>query len=147
LPIAAACGRTVRVEPDLHERRVGALSGKPHSNTDGVWPDTLARWVAGQTAFTPPGAESFDDIRARVLPVWQRLASDYADRTIVVVAHGLVCKVLLLSVLPGYSVADWQRLGSIPNVGISELIPTEGIWRAEQLVVVPDAVHQALRAV
>src|SRR5439155_12585897 len=28
-PIATACGLTVRVEPDLHERRVGILSGQP----------------------------------------------------------------------------------------------------------------------
>src|SRR5271154_633843 len=34
-PIAAACGVKVRVEPDLHERRVGSLSGTPHSMTEG----------------------------------------------------------------------------------------------------------------
>jgi probable phosphoglycerate mutase len=139
-PIATACGVKVRVEPDLHERRVGSLSGKPHSLTEGVWPETLAAWMAGQTAFTPPGAESFDDVRARVLPVWQRLVTDCADRTVVVVAHGLVCKVLLLTLLPGYSAADWFRLGSIPNVGVSELIQEETAWRAERLVAVPEAV-------
>ena len=40
------CGLTVQVEPLLHERRVGALTGTPTSGTDGVWPDTLRRWIA-----------------------------------------------------------------------------------------------------
>jgi 2,3-bisphosphoglycerate-dependent phosphoglycerate mutase len=150
LPIANACGLTVRVEPNLHERRVGSLSGTPNHRSDGVWPDTLARWMAGDTSWTPAGAESFDDVHDRILPVWQRLVADHAERTTVIVAHGLVCKVLLLSVLPGYSPADWLRLGPIPNVGISELIHErplagasglcKGTWRAERLAAVPEAV-------
>src|SRR5437773_2716437 len=58
-PIAAACGLELRREPDLHERRVGSLSGTPHGGQDGVWPETLRRWVAGETAYAPDGAESF----------------------------------------------------------------------------------------
>src|SRR5262249_51225625 len=63
-PIARACGLAVQVEPDLHERRVGELSGTPTAGRDGVWPDTLRRWMAGDTGFAPPGAESFDAIHA-----------------------------------------------------------------------------------
>src|SRR5262245_45515654 len=56
-PAARACGLAVRVEPALHERRVGGLSGTP-TNGDGVWPQTLRRWLAGDTGYAPPGAES-----------------------------------------------------------------------------------------
>src|SRR5262249_21967577 len=90
-PIAAACGLPNLLEPPLHERRVGALSGPPFGASEGVWPDTLRRWMAGETSFAPPGAESFDDIRARVLPVWERLTHTHRDRCLVVVAHGVVC--------------------------------------------------------
>ena len=109
-PIARACGQSVRVEPLLHERRVGALSGTPTAGTEGVWPDTLRHWVAGDTAFAPAGAESFDAIRARVLSVWERLTSTLQGQTFVIVAHGVVNKVLLLSLLRQYTVADWHRL-------------------------------------
>jgi broad specificity phosphatase PhoE len=109
-PIAAACG----VE-------------------DGVWPDTLARWVAGDTSYAPSGAESFDDIRGRVLSVWERITTDRPGRTRVVVAHGVVIKVLLLSILPGYSIGDWKRLGSISNVGVTELLEEHGVWKATRL--------------
>ena len=132
-PIAGACGLSVRVEPELHERRVGALSGTPTAGTDGVWPDTLARWVAGDTGYAPPGAESFDAIRDRVLLVWERLTTQYDGQTIVVVAHGVVIKVLLLSLLPGYTVADWHRLGSIKNVAMNELRRDEQVWHAVRL--------------
>jgi broad specificity phosphatase PhoE len=139
-PIARACGLPLQVEPDLHERRVGALSGSPTRAGDGVWPRTLARWVAGETGFSPPGAESFDDVRDRVLPVWERLTAGDADRTLVVVAHGVVCKVLLLTLLPGHGPADWHRLGPMFNAGVSELVRTGPAWEALRLNEVPEAV-------
>jgi broad specificity phosphatase PhoE len=138
-PIAAACGCLLSVEPALHERRVGVLSGTPFS-ADGIWPDTLRRWIAGDTSYAPPGAESFDDVRHRVLPVWHRLTRTHAGTDLVVVAHGVVCKVLLLTLLPGLTVADWPRLGPIRNVALSELVHDNGVWVAVRLNEWPEAV-------
>jgi broad specificity phosphatase PhoE len=138
-PAARACGLTVWVEPDLHERRVGALSGTPF-RADGVWPQTLRRWMAGDTAYAPPGAESFDAIRDRVLPVWERLTETHAGRTVVIVAHGVVCKVLLLSVLPGLTPAAWERLGPFRNVAVSELAWGVTGWRGLVVNQVPPSV-------
>jgi broad specificity phosphatase PhoE len=142
-PTAQLCGLALRVEPQLHERRVGALSGTPTRVRDGPWPQTLRRWLAGDTGFAPAGAESFDAIAARVLPVWRRLTEQLAGRTFVVVAHGVVCKVLLLSVLPGYSVADWRRLGPIPYVAVSELTRAGSAWEALRLSEVPPLAQAA----
>jgi probable phosphoglycerate mutase len=139
-PIARACGVYVHIEPALHERRVGALSGTPTGRHEGAWPDTLRRWIAGDTAFAPPGAESFDDIRDRVLPAWHGLTTRHAGQTIVLVAHGVVCKVLLFSLLSGYSVADWHRIGPIHNVSISELLREGDHWRAVRVNELPEAV-------
>jgi broad specificity phosphatase PhoE len=136
-PIAAACGLPVLLEPQLHERRVGALSGTPFGGREGVWPDTLRRWIAGETSFAPRGAESFDDIRDRVLPVWERLTRAYDGRCLVVVAHGVVCKVLFLSLLPGLSPADWHRLGPIRNAALTELEGTDGHWQSRRLNELP----------
>lgn len=136
-PIAQACGLPLHIEPALHERRVGDLSGLPFHARDGLWPDTLRRWMAGDTSFAPDGAESFEDIRTRVMPIWQRLTTTFAERSLVIVAHGVVCKVLLLTLLPGYSVADWQRLGPIRNVAISELVAEGESWQALMLNELP----------
>jgi broad specificity phosphatase PhoE len=145
-PIAAACGLSVLVEPRLHERRVGSLSGTPFTDPNGTWPDTLRRWVAGETSYAPPGAESFDDIRERVLPVWDRLTRAHDGRCLVVVAHGVVCKVLFLSLLPGLSPTDWQRLGPIRNVALTELEGNAGSWQARRLNELPEAVTAASAA-
>ena len=126
-PIALACGHALHTEPDLHERRVGSMSGMiALQEPDGPWPTTLRRWLGGETAYAPDGAESFDHIRDRVLPVWHRLTTQLAGQTLVVVAHGIVCKVLLLSLLPGLGIADWNRLGPIHNVAIHELVREDG---------------------
>jgi broad specificity phosphatase PhoE len=148
-PIARVCGLPIQIEPDLHERRVGALSGTPTGLSEGVWPDTLNRWLAGDTGYAPSGAESFDAIRQRVLPVWERLTAAASGQTQVIVAHGVVCKVLLLSVLAGCTVTDWKRLGPISNVAITELTMDGmerreghcGVWHAARLNEVPEPVR------
>ena len=131
-PVARACGLPSRVEPALHERRVGALGGTPVDG-QGVWPETLRRWVAGDTDHAPPGAESYDAIRGRVLPVWERLTAEYEGKTLVVVAHGIVCKVLLLSVLPGHTAADWHRVGPVDNAAVRELVHDGSAWSAVRI--------------
>ena len=143
-PIAAACGLPLRIEPDLHERRVGALSGTPFGTVNGLWPQTLQRWMAGETAYAPDGAESFDDIRNRVLPVWERLIGEYAQRCLVIVAHGVVCKVLYLSILPGWGIRDWQRMGPIRNVALTELVYHGATWEIVQFNHLPDEVRPPL---
>jgi broad specificity phosphatase PhoE len=138
-PIAAACRVTVEIEPLLHERRVGSMSGMPTGERDGPWPRTLRRWMAGETGYALPGAESFDNIRNRVLPVWQDVTQRHEGRTVVIVAHGIICRVLQVSLIAGNSVADWQRLGPTPNVAVSELVcEGAGPWRLLRLNELPE---------
>jgi len=129
-PIAQACGVPHLIEPGLHERKVGAMSGKPRGTGEDAWPETLRRWQAGETNYASDGAESYDAMCHRLLPIWERIVRTYAEQTTVVVAHGVVCKVLLLNILPGLSIADWQRLGPIANVVVMELIQSgDGPWQ------------------
>ena len=144
--IATACRLPVQVEPDLHERKVGSMQGTPVVGHLGVWPDTLARWVAGETSYAPDGMESFDQIRDRVLPVWDRVTRENEGKGIVVVAHGIVVRVVLLSVVDGYNPADWPRLGRVANASISEVIGTGRTWRAGRIGHVPDEVLRAHEA-
>jgi broad specificity phosphatase PhoE len=132
VPIAAACGVELRIEAELHERRVGCLSGTPVQE-DGVWPETLRRWIAGETAYAPTGAESFADIRARVMPVWDRLTREFEDRSLLIIAHGVVCRVLILSLVDGLSVADWHKLGPMRNMAVNELVKEGNLWKPARL--------------
>jgi broad specificity phosphatase PhoE len=129
-PLAQRCGLPLQIEAELHERKVSTMSGKSFDGEGGIWPDTVRRWMNGDTSFAHPGAESFDDLQARLLPAWHRAMEPHAGKTLVVIAHGVVIKVLLLSLLPGWSNADWQRLGSIDNVGVTELLFEAPHWQA-----------------
>jgi 2,3-bisphosphoglycerate-dependent phosphoglycerate mutase len=149
-PIATACGVPHLFEPLLHERRVGPLSRKARAEADAVWEDTITRWLAGETAYAFPGMESFDELRDRTLPAFRRVVEAHPGGRVVIVCHGVVCKVLLLSLLRGYGVADWVRIGRIPNMAVSELVPDADHWTARQLLVIPppvEAVNAAFAAV
>ena len=141
--ISRACGLPIQVEPQLHERKVGAMQGTPVQGHLGVWPDTLARWVAGETWYAPDGMESFDQVRDRVLPVWDRVTRENQGKTIAVVAHGIVSRVIILSVVEGYNAADWPRLGRIANASVSEVVGSGRTWRAGRIGHVPDEVTRA----
>ena len=140
-PIAAACGLPLRIERALHERSIGPMSGSPHEEFEGDWQMTRRSWQAGETSFAPPGTESFDQIRARVLPVWNGLAHEYQGHSIVIVAHGVVCKVLLVSVVNGWTVADWSKPGPIQNVAISELVQAGKGWEPVRINELPTVIR------
>jgi len=139
-PIARACRIPPQTEPDLHERKVGALVGQPAQPELGIWPDTLQRWIDGDTGYAPEGSESFDQIRDRVLPVWQRLMQTHHGQKIAIVCHGIVCRVLTITLIPSLTLADWKRLGRIHNMSMSEFVEDGSSWRAERLYEVPPAV-------
>jgi 2,3-bisphosphoglycerate-dependent phosphoglycerate mutase len=141
--ISQATHLSIQIEGQLHERKVGDLQGKPIRGDLGVWPETLARWVAGETWYSPPGSESFDQIRNRVLPVWERVTLENQGKTIVIVAHGIVIRVILVSVLEGYNSAAWPRLGRLPNASITEVVASGRSWQAERIGYVPDEVRNA----
>lgn len=136
-PIATACRVPHIVEPLLHERRVGSLSLRPRVEGDLIWEETLARWLTGDTAYAPPDMESFDAIRDRTLPAFCRVVEANPGGRIVIVCHGVVCKVLLLSLLPGHTAADWMKIGVAKNLAVSELVSDADTWTARQLLVVP----------
>jgi 2,3-bisphosphoglycerate-dependent phosphoglycerate mutase len=141
-PIALACGVPHLIELQLHERKVGSLSRKPRAEADHIWEETITRWIAGETSFTHPGMESFDDVRDRVLPAFNRVVAAHPGGRVAIICHGVVKKVLLLSLLHGKSPADWTRIGRIPNLAVSELMPDGAQWKANRLLLLPPPVQE-----
>ncbi|MES1190617.1 MAG: histidine phosphatase family protein [Steroidobacter sp.] len=88
--IAEALHLPLEIEPQLHERHVGALRGQPYDsvrNLPSYDPRRPWRWQA-------EGGESFEDVKARVGPILDRLAKLHAQREVVVVSHGGVMSAL-----------------------------------------------------
>jgi probable phosphoglycerate mutase len=138
-PVAAKLGLRHHVEPTLHERRVGEFSGREFGEVEARWRETLEHWTAGDTAFTTPGAESYDDLRTRLLAAWRAVTAAHLGERLVIVAHGIVCKVLLLELL-GCGPAGWEALGKVPNVAVSTLTPMAAGYAVSELFVVPEPV-------
>jgi broad specificity phosphatase PhoE len=131
-PIARACGLTLQFVEPLHERSIGPLSGLRFEE---VWPaydQAKERWKDGQLEYTHEGGESYAAVRRRVVPAFQAIADRHPGETIVIVAHGMVIRVLLTSLLEGLGPADFDRV-AIDFVAINDLRFSGGRWRADTL--------------
>lgn len=108
--IAAVLGVPFEIEPNLYERDVGALQGKPYDSiltTPGYDPKRHP-WT-----WKPEGGESFEDVEARVGPILDRLAEAHLTRDIVVVSHGGV-----MMTLWAYMTHDRDGVHVPPNCGM-----------------------------
>ena len=130
--IGRASGLIAGIEPDLHERKMGPLSGTPREVGLVAYNAAKHRWAAGEVDYTHEGGESYAQIRERVVPVLRRLAETSADQTIVVVAHGVVIRVLLATLLEGYGPADFERF-AIDNAAVNDLRRSGTTWSAVAL--------------
>jgi broad specificity phosphatase PhoE len=141
---AIPIGRLCRLEPvvvtALHERRIGALSGVSREEGWATYAQIKARWIAGELEASHPGGESFADIRGRVCPVLEELASRHRGETIAVVAHGVVIRVALTSLVAGLAPADFDRI-AIDFASVNDLGFDGRTWTARALnqVVAPSA--------
>lgn len=140
--IAEICGVPHEIETDLHERRVGALGGTSFRGNEGPWPETIRQWCAGNADFTTSGAESFAELTRRLVPVIERVADRHPHGRVAIIAHGIVCKVLILQLLPDWDITGWERIGHCQNLASSELIRSQGAWTAGELLVVPPGVKR-----
>lgn len=131
-PIAAAIGREPRVVPELHERRMGILSGRARVEVGAIYEAARDRWHAGDLDATHEGAESYRMIRDRAVPAFLRVAEAHPGGTAVVVAHGVVIRVLLASLLEGAGPGDFERFG-IDFVAVNDLRRVGETWRAAAL--------------
>ena len=59
------------------------------------------------------------------MPAWERVTGRHDGRRMVIVAHGIVCKVLIANLIAGQT---WANLGPIRNVAVHELRNVAGAW-------------------
>lgn len=131
-PIAEVFALEPTIVPSLHERKIGPLSGLPRDQGWATYTEARKEWIAGNLDATHEGGESFADIRRRVLPAFEEIIARHRGETIVVVVHGVVIRVLLCSILPDFSPADFDRV-AIDFASINDLRFEGDAWRAERL--------------
>lgn len=107
--IAGALGLPLQVEADLHEREIGAHRGRAYDSflSEPDY-DPQRPW-----AWKPQGGESYEEVRARVAPVLDRLAASHPRSDVVVVSHGGV-----MACLWAYVAGSWEDAHAPPNCGM-----------------------------
>jgi 2,3-bisphosphoglycerate-dependent phosphoglycerate mutase len=133
---AARIGRACAIQPvaiaGLHERKIGPLSGLSREAGWATYAATKERWIAGDLEHTHAGGESYGDIRRRVVPIFEELAARHRGATIIVVAHGVVIRVFLTSVVSGFQSADFDRV-AIDFASVNDVLFDGTIWNAGPL--------------
>ncbi len=131
-PIAEALGRDLAEVANLHERRMGSLSGRLQAEGRPIYEATRDRWQAGDLDASHEGGESYRELHARVVPAFRALIAAHPGQTLIVVAHGVVIRVLLTALLPGSGPHDFERFG-IDFVAVNDLRFDGQHWSAAAL--------------
>ena len=108
------------------------MSGQSREEGWATYAASKERWIAGDLEHTHPGGESYADIRRRVVPIFEELVARHPGETIIVVAHGVVIRVVLTSLVAGFQPADFDRI-AIDFASVNELWFDGTTWTAREL--------------
>lgn len=97
--IAAQHGLEPIVEPDLAELDHGALDGLRVEEMEEQLGELVRRWWQDPAGVQLPGGETLQQARERAYGAFSRIVERHPDETVVVVAHGGVNKLILLTLL------------------------------------------------
>ena len=131
-PIGRACGLAPVTIAELHERKIGPLSGLSREDGWSTYATSRERWIAGDLEHTHSGGESYRDIQRRVLPIFQGFTARHRGESIIVVAHGVVIRVVLTSIVSGFQPADYDRI-AIDFASVNDLVFDGETWTAGPL--------------
>ena len=107
--IAGALGVPLEIEPNLHEREIGAHRGLSYDSLLAAPDyDPNRPW-----AWKPEDGESYEEVQARVGPILDRLAKAHPEDDVVIVSHGGV-----MVALWAYVTGEWDGAHAQPNCGI-----------------------------
>jgi broad specificity phosphatase PhoE len=99
--VAGSLGLPLGIETGLAEADFGLWADVTWEEIERGWPDAYRAFHADPERHGYPGGENLGEVRSRVLPVVMRLVERHPGRTLLVVGHGTVNRVLL---------AHWLRL-------------------------------------
>lgn len=118
-PIAEALKLPLKPVPELHERSMGQLAGASRDEFRHVFDNAMNAWIAGDLEHTHPTGESYAAMRGRGVPALTEILNRHEGQTVAVVAHGMLIRVLISSLVPGWPVS---RLGEIriDNCAVNE---------------------------
>ncbi|WP_421195555.1 histidine phosphatase family protein [Aeromonas jandaei] len=99
----------VELAPAFRERHVGLSEGLTQAEAKSRYPELWARNITRRWAEAPPGGETLDEVVARVSQGLLELTSSAQGGRVLLVAHGVVAKVIRAVTGAGFDdFFDWQ---------------------------------------
>jgi alpha-ribazole phosphatase len=97
--VGRRCAVPVSVTPLLREKHFGQWEGLTYKEAEQRFPAEWRAWLADPSDARPPGGETYREVEARVLPCVRRVVLDHVGRTVLILAHGGVNRVILCRAL------------------------------------------------
>jgi len=92
-------GLPVQVRPALVDIDYGQWQGLTPDEARECWPEEVEAWFSAPQNARIPGGETLDDLRARAMSGVQELSDQHDGQTVVLVAHTVINRIILLGVL------------------------------------------------
>lgn len=124
-PVAAALGLEVRVLDGVQEVFLGDLEGRSDAAALATFDEVYAAWWRGDLDARVPGGESAAEVRARFVPVVERLTAGGAG-DVLVVSHGAAIRLVAAALL-----GDTAETFYVPNAGLVVLRRDARGWALE----------------
>ncbi len=98
----------VRQLEAITDMSFGSWEGHPHQEVRKMDPETYRQWVESPHLLKLPGGETLDEVRTRSVTALEELIRDHLEKTIVLVSHRVICKVLICAILGLDNSHFWQ---------------------------------------
>ncbi len=111
----------MELAPAFRERNVGLFEGLTQAEARASYPELWACNITRRWAEAPPGGETLDETIVRVSQGLTALASTMQEERVLLVAHGVVAKVIRAVTTAGFDdFFEWQLLnGGMLSVRLS----------------------------
>lgn len=94
--------------PGSIDMSFGKWEGRPHQEIREKDSKTYRQWVEEPHLVRLPGGESLDDVRVRAMAALEEVIRKHPEKTLVLVSHRVICKVLICAVLGLDNSHFWQ---------------------------------------
>jgi broad specificity phosphatase PhoE len=100
----------LKVEPleGIIDMSFGDWEGHAHQEIRQMDNETYRQWIDSPHMVKLPGGESLDDVRGRTMAALEEVLRKHSEKTLVLVSHRVVCKVLICSILGLDNSHFWQ---------------------------------------
>jgi broad specificity phosphatase PhoE len=102
--------QNLKVQPldGIIDMSFGDWEGRPHQEIRKNDSETYRQWVEEPHLVRLPGGEGLDDVRARAMAAMEDVIRDHSGKTLVLVSHRVICKVLICAILGLDNSHFWQ---------------------------------------